>query len=259
MSLFEIALSPCPNDTLLFYGWIKGKVGAIIPCAPTYADIETLNEWALAGKFPLTKLSFATLKCVAHLYTLLPIGSAIGFGVGPLIIAKEPISIEDLSHLRIAFPGKWTTATLLYDHFFPAPKQKRFCRYDEIYALLNAGAIDAGVIIHESRFTYEDYGFHLVADLGEMWEHSKGVGVPLGCLATRNDVDGETRSQLIATLEASLDYGKQHMQEALPFILNHAKETKAHIVQKHIELYVNEETRSLSKPSLLAIDTLLSL
>jgi 1,4-dihydroxy-6-naphthoate synthase len=255
----DIALSPCPNDTLVFYAWIKGIVGKELQIQPHFADIEKLNEWAFKGRYPLTKLSFATLKQVQHLYSLLPVGAAIGKGVGPIVVSKEPLTPNDLSHSVVALPGEWTTATLLYSHLLPEPQKRLYCRYDEIFSLLEEGAIDAGVLIHESRFTYEELGFHLVVDLGKLWEEEKGCGVPLGCLAIRKDVEELLRPQVITTLEASIDYGKKHPQQALPYILDKARETAPDVVQKHIDLYVNEETKKLSPSSQKAIDILISL
>jgi 1,4-dihydroxy-6-naphthoate synthase len=255
----DIALSPCPNDTLLFFGWIKGYVGKDLPLTPHFADIEQLNLWAFEGKFPLTKLSFATLKQVSHLYSLLPVGAAIGRGVGPIVVSREPLTPHDLTQSTVALPGEWTTATLLYNHLLPEPKQKRFCRYNEIFSLLESGEVDAGVLIHESRFTFEELGFHLVVDLGKLWEQQKGCGIPLGALAVRKDVEELLRPKIIAILEASLDYGKNHFENALPFILDKARETAPEVVQKHIDLYVNEETTCLSKESEKAIKTLFSL
>lgn len=253
----KVALSPCPNDTYLFHAWIEGFVGQDIPPDAVFADIQKLNESALTDTFSLIKLSFHSLSRLWHAYQLLPVGSALGNHCGPKIISKMPFSLEELPTKTIAVPGEGTTAHLLLERLLPPAKKKVFCLYHEIVSLVDQGIADCGVIIHESRFTFQTLGFVEIADLGEMWYEETLAPLPLGGLAISRRVPDATKKRIVAILRESLRYAQVNPQSSLPFILHHSQEKEEISVRKHIATYVTEETDQLSTMGIKAIETLL--
>ena len=253
----RIALSPCPNDTYLFHGWIEGLVGKDLPPEPVFADIQQLNEWALQKTFPLIKLSFNCFAQVIQNYQLLPVGSALGFHCGPKIIAKISFSVSELAEKTIAIPGQDTTAHLLLSKLLPPPQKKIFCLYHEIASLIENGKADCGLIIHESRFTFQRAGFVEIVDLGEMWHDLTGDPLPLGGVAITRETPDSVKSQIVAILRASLRCARQTPEKGLSFILQHSQEKDEGVVRQHIATYVNSETEQLSNRGLRAIETLL--
>jgi len=254
-----IAFSPCPNDTFLFHSWVEGEVGQTFPVQPVLADIQHLNEWALDGRYPLVKVSIRTAAHVLDDYLVLPVGSALGHGCGPKIIANKPLSINDLADCRIAIPGKDTTAHLLLQLLLPEIRNTHFCTYEQVSRLLRDGVVDAGVIIHETRFTFSRDGFTEVADLGELWEQQHGLPLPLGGVVAKRSLGQETLNDITRAMQASLDQALSDPQAAQKYILEHSIEKDPEVVKSHIELYVNEETRHLSSQGRAAIETLFEL
>jgi len=248
----KIALSPCPNDTHLFYAWIQGIVGQEFKPEPIFADIEQLNELALQRTLPLIKLSFPCFAQVLDHYQLLPIGSALGLNCGPKLIARE--FNQDLTTQTVAIPGKHTMAHALLNKLLPPPKKKHFCLYHEVYKLLETRQVDCGLIIHESRFTYKQAGFVEIADLGELWHQKTNALLPLGGLAIAKNLPEKTKLQILKILQSSLAYAHQNPSQAHPFILEHSQEQKSSIVQKHIDTYVTDETAQLSSKGIEAIN-----
>ena len=255
--MLPIAISPCPNDTFLFHAWIHHLVGEELPPLPTYADIETLNQWAIEGRFPLIKVSFHCLGKILENYQLLPVGAALGQNCGPKIIANETFPLEEIKHKRIAIPGEETTANLLFSTLVGEAKERVYCRYDEIGTLLRDGVVDCGVIIHETRFLFAKRGFVEIADLGTLWQQEFSLPLPLGCLAARKDLSSAEISLLIEIMKDSLQYAWQHPEASREFILKHSREKDPKVVQQHISLYVNKETEGLSHEGLKAVETLL--
>lgn len=250
--MLPVALSPCPNDTFLFYAWIHGFVGKELPIVPTFADIERLNSSAIKAEFPLIKISCACYKKIEKNYALLPVGTALGYGVGPKVIAKEPFA--QWGGKKVLIPGKETTAHALFSYFFPHSQQKLFCTYDQVLEYMTLGKAEVGVIIHETRFTYEQLGFLELADLGALWEGRFALPLPLGALAAHRSLD---LKKITTILRKSLDYAYQHQAEALQFATQFAQEKQEVVVKKHIDLYVTEETRNLSALGQRAFDQLL--
>jgi 1,4-dihydroxy-6-naphthoate synthase len=254
----KIAISPCPNDTFLFHGWLSGLVGLDLPVQVTFGDIQQLNEWALEKRFPLIKLS---MGCFAHVqkdYELLPVGAALGFQCGPKIIALSPFPLSQLKTKTIAIPGKDTTAHLLLNRLLPSPQRKIFCLYHEIGTRIRMDEADCGLIIHESRFTFEQSGFQEIADLGELWHSKTKLPLPLGGLAILRSCSVSTKNRIIAILQESLNLGCQNPEQTLPFVLKHSQEKDPSIVKKHIATYVNSETLSLSNQGKKAIECILN-
>ncbi len=254
----KIAISPCPNDTFLFYAWLAGLVGQDVPVVAEFADIQQLNEWALEKRFPLIKISLGCYAQVVDAYEILPVGAALGFQCGPKIISKTPFHPSEISHKTIAIPGKDTTAHLLLGCLLPTPQKKVFCLYHEIASLIEAGIADCGLIIHESRFTFAEAGFVEIADLGELWHIQTGAPLPLGVLVLLRTTPLPVKERLIAILQQSLSVAHSQPEQALPFILHHSQEKDASIVAQHIATYVTPETAQLSSTGKKAISLLLS-
>lgn len=250
-----LGFSPCPNDTFIFYGLVHGKISppGIAFAEPALEDVEQLNLWALAKKLDVTKLSFHALAQVLDEYCLLSAGSALGRGCGPLLVAGSVMPVEELKDMTIAIPGKLTTAALLLKMFLPHCHRLLEMRFDHIMGAISDGKVDAGVIIHESRFTYADKGLFCLQDLGQWWEETSGLPIPLGCIAARRSL-GKDRIEIIdRAIRASVDYSFTHPDECLPYIRSKSQELDAEVVRSHIQLYVNEFSRDLGREGQAAI------
>jgi len=221
---------------------------------PHYADIEQLNQWALERKFPLTKVSFPCYKKIQKEYALLPVGNALGWNVGPKLIAKVPYQLEEIPRLRMFLPGEMTMAHFLATHLLPPPREKVFCLYHEIEGLLQEEEGACGIIIHESRFTFQTKGLHEMVDLGALWHKKYGLPLPLGGLVLHRDYPLSLFTEI---LRASLESARKAPDNSLPFIQKHAQEKRRDVIEKHIALYVTEETYSLSSQGKEAIDLFL--
>lgn len=255
--LMKVAFSPCPNDTVLFHAFIKKLVPHNFDeIDVNLADIQILNKQVLDTIPDLSKISFFVLSKVLSKYCLLPVGSALGYGNGPKIVSTSPKTLKDLPNGTLAIPGQDTTAYLLYRLLTPHAKIERFCRYDEVPKNLRNGA-EFGLIIHETRFNLEKLGLHEVCDLGKLWEKETKLPLPLGGLVSKRSLGKETIQGLSTALIASYDYAKENPEASRDYILENSIEKDPEIIQSHIDLYVNEETRTLSKKGMLAIKTLL--
>lgn len=249
------AISPCPNDTFLFYGWIKNLIDHPLELDVSFFDIESLNELGFTNSFSLIKLSCFTLGKLKA-YQPLPIGAALGFHQGPKLIAKKNFPLKDLEKMTVAIPGKGTTAHLLFQDLLPIPKKKIFCLYHEVFDLLDE--VDAAIVIHESRFTFEKRGFYELADLGTLFSQKYHLPLALGALALKNG-EGSKKELIIAGLRKSLIYAKNHPEDALKFVLEHSQEKDLSIINQHISLYVNNETEKLSWQGIKAIEKIFEL
>jgi 1,4-dihydroxy-6-naphthoate synthase len=177
----SLGFSPCPNDTFIFNGLVNGSVPLDGHCLEvSLHDVETLNQMAFKEQLDVTKLSFFAWLAVKSNYRLLSCGGALGYGCGPLVIAPRALTLEEMRDCRVVLPGEWTTAHLLFRLWAPLAGQRRFVPYDRIFEMLRSGEADCGVIIHESRFTFEAAGFHAVVDLGAWWEERTGLPIPSG-------------------------------------------------------------------------------
>ncbi len=255
MNAIDLAISPCPNDTFIFY-WLKQRGLAGHPVQLEFADVEELNRRALdEARHMITKLSFFAMLHVQDRYELLPTGGALGRGCGPLLITRRaglaPDSAQKLN--RILIPGRYTTANLLTRLFLKAqgldPGAVEFIptRYDRIIPELLAGSSDFGVIIHEERFTYQARGLHAVQDLGEWWEQTTGAPIPLGCIALRKDAPADVRAALTPAIQASVAAAWAAPEDPglRAFIKSYSQELADEVIQAHIDLYVNDFTRDV--------------
>ena len=242
MSQISLGYSPCPNDTYIFYGLVHNKILDAPPFREILEDIETLNTLAIKNQLDMTKISFHALAHLRDRYCLLHSGGALGRGCGPLVIASDPIAPQDLSGKRIAIPGKLTTAALLLRLFNPSFSDLIVLPFHEIMEATQKGDVDAGLIIHESRFTYPDYGLYKVIDLGEWWEESTGHPIPLGGILTRRDLGAKKIHLIDRSLRASVEYAHANPKAIKGYIRQHAQEMDEAVMQQHIDLYVNNYT-----------------
>lgn len=237
-----LGYSPCPNDTFVFCGLVHGQIAGAPECEEVLADIETLNEMALRGQLDATKISFHALAHLREQYCLLHSGGALGRGCGPLLVAREQLALAELKHKRIAIPGRLTTAALLLRLFDPGIEQLVIMPFDQIVDATAQGLVDAGVIIHESRFTYPQRGLAAIIDLGQWWEESTGHPIPLGGILAKRSLGAEFIGQLDRALVQSVEYAYGHPDAVRGYIRQHAQEMDENVVQAHIDLYVNQYT-----------------
>lgn len=236
----QIGFSPCPNDTFIFDALVNSKINtAGYIFEPILEDVETLNKWAIEGKLPVSKLSYGVLPLVLDTYALLKSGSALGSGVGPLLIMKKGNVIPRIQDSVIAIPGENTTANLLFSLAYPTATQKVFLRYDEIEQFVQDGK-GLGVIIHENRFTYKDKGLAKILDLGEYWEQENEIPIPLGGIVADRKLDKEVQNQMALLIRQSIEYAFGNYPELPAFVQQHAQEMNEEVMRKHIDLYVND-------------------
>ncbi len=252
-----LGFSPCPNDTFIFDAMVNGKIDTMgITFDYVMEDVETLNIWAEQGKLDITKLSYNTFIHTVNQYALLHSGSALGEGVGPLLVSKEPLDLSKIETYKIAIPGFNTTANLLLSLAFPQAKNKTELVFSEIEAAVLKGDYDAGLIIHEGRFTYQKKGLTKLIDLGDWWEKTMKAAIPLGGIVIRRSFDQELCAIVDRIIKESLAYSWQHYPELSPFITNNAQEMEEDVMRQHINLYVNSYTTDLGEKGRCAINTL---
>lgn len=219
-------------------------------------DIETLNQWADKEKLQVTKLSFHKALYLEPSYALLQSGAALGRGCGPLVVAKTNIDDDEINAGPVVLPGKWTTANLLFSHFYPDATNKVFQRFDTIESAIVNGNAVAGVIIHENRFTYEAKGLVKVIDLGEAWEQETGLPIPLGGIFASCQLNPSVRLQIEGILRRSIEYAYDHPERTMDYVRQYAQEMDMAVMQQHIDLYVNEFSLDLGEDGRKAVTLL---
>ena len=253
-----LGFSPCPNDTFMFYPLVHGLVDTGgYSFNERLEDVETLNKLAVKGVLDVTKVSYAALGHFRKQYALLRAGSALGRGCGPLLVAKEPIDPAALQGKTIAIPGRYTTAHLLMRLYNPALENFLEMPFHEIMDAVMTGRADAGVIIHESRFTYQGFGLHQLVDLGEWWENETGLPIPLGGIVAKRSLGAATIRTIEQALAAGVDYARSNPEAATQYIREHAQEMNAQVCAAHIGLYVNDFSQQLGTEGEQAITELL--
>ncbi len=240
MTALSLGYSPCPNDTFMFSAMIQGRIPDAPGCREVLEDIETLNTLALKRELDLTKISFHALGHLRDHYVLLRSGGALGRGCGPLVVSRERLQPEQLKDKKIALPGRLTTAALLLRLFDPGQDRLVYLPFDQIMPACRRGEVDAGVIIHESRFTFAEHGLSQVIDLGAWWEEETGHPIPLGGILARRDLGGAMHERLYRSIRSSIEYAYAHPDEVKPYIRRHAQEMDEAVMQQHIDLYVNQ-------------------
>lgn len=269
MEELTLGFSPCPNDTFIFDALIHDKIDTEgLRFHVEYHDVETLNEKAFRGDLDITKLSYHAFAYAVEDYELLDAGSALGFGVGPLLICKDADLAaalagyagkelpKEFQNLRLGIPGKYTTANFLLGLAFPQLTNKQEMLFSDIEQALKDEQIDIGLIIHENRFTYMDRGFHKIADLGDYWEQTTEAPIPLGGIVIKRSLPQETKEKVNRLLKASVAYAFAHPKSGLAYIRSHAQEMAEEVMYKHIELYVNAYSEDLGAVGKNAVNTL---
>lgn len=261
-----LGFSPCPNDTFIFDALIHHKIDTEgLEFAVSFEDVESLNRKAFAGELDITKLSYHAYAYAAADYVLLDAGSALGFGVGPLLICNDEHKAQELrmmagtaqaADVKIGIPGKYTTANFLLGLAYPAWQNKEEMVFSEIESALLAGRIDAGLIIHENRFTYAAKGLHKIIDLGDYWEKETGLPIPLGGIVAKRALPDEIKHKINRVLRRSIEFAFANPESAMDFIRQHAQEMDDAVMNQHIELYVNAYSVDLGEEGRNAVTTL---
>ena len=234
-----LGISPCPNDTFMFGALLTGRISTPFRFRLHMADVEELNRMVLAGSLDVSKVSYHLYGHVRNRYSCLRAGSALGRGCGPVLVSRGPVTGRGLAGLRIAIPGEYTTAALLLRMYSPDAGPLVTMNFARIPGAVASGEVDAGVIIHESRFTYRNLGLECVRDLGEWWEKGTGRPIPLGGIVARHDLGHAEKQALERSIRASIEYAFENRDEIFPFIKEHAQELDRDIIEQHIALYVN--------------------
>lgn len=254
-----LGFSPCPNDCFMFDAIVNERIDLEGLAFTTHlADVEALNRETFAGRADVTKLSYHAYAYVRNDYALLTAGSALGRNCGPLLISARPLTQEDVrsGSLRIAIPGVYTTANFLFGLAFPEATNRTPLVFSEIEGALLDGRFDAGVIIHENRFTYQEKGLHKVVDLGEFWEAQTGTPIPLGAIAIRRSLPEDVKQKVNRIVRRSVEYAFAHRDASLPYVRAHAQEMDETVMYKHIDLYVNDFSVDLGPEGARAVNTL---
>ena len=263
--ILSLAYSPCPNDTYIFAAWTQGMLPGAPPVEVVLDDVEALNEAARNGRHALTKVSYGAIPYLMDRYRILRSGGALGRGCGPLIVAKPnstgaaPPLAAFKAHARIAIPGELTTAYLLLRLAHQRPFDAIPMRFDRIVDAVAAGEVDAGLIIHESRFTYRSHGLAEVIDLGAWWESETGRPIPLGAILVRNDLDATLVRRLDSAIRESLAFARANDKAVAPYVRAHAFEMDETVMRAHIGLYVNDYSNDIGADGIDAVRTLFDL
>jgi 1,4-dihydroxy-6-naphthoate synthase len=258
-----LGFSPCPNDTFIFDALIHHKIDTEgLEFEVFYDDVETLNQKAFRGELDVTKLSYHAFAYVADKYVLLDSGSALGFGVGPMLICKSDPEklLSQLEtgnpNLKIGIPGKYTTANFLLGNAFPKAINKVELVFSDIENAVLEGRVDVGLIIHENRFTYQDRGLKKIIDLGDHWEKQTGCAIPLGGIVASRNLPADVQHKLNRVLRKSVEFAFANPKSGLEFIRSHAQEMSEEVMYKHIDLYVNKYSVELGEEGRKAIKLL---
>ncbi|MDF1534972.1 MAG: 1,4-dihydroxy-6-naphthoate synthase [bacterium] len=255
--LLTLGFSPCPNDTFIFHGIASGKL-----TMPGYEftselhDVETLNQMAAEGTLDITKLSFHAWLRVKPRYRMLASGGALGYGCGPVVMARSQLTRVDIAHCRVVLPGDWTTAHLLFRLWAPEAEDRYFLPYDHIFRAVASGEADCGVIIHENRFTFEQAGFHAIVDLGAWWERETNLPIPLGCIAARRSLSAETTCAIEDLIRRSIRMAIDDPESVFPYVRQHAQEMDDPVIARHIRTFVNDLSLDLGENGHAAVAAL---
>jgi 5,8-dihydroxy-2-naphthoate synthase len=254
-----LAFSPCPNDCFMFDALVHRRIGLEgLEFDVRLADVEALNKAAFAGEVDVTKLSYHAYAYCARDYVLLDAGSALGRNCGPLLISKRPISRAEVASgaLRIAIPGRYTTANFLLGLAFPAARNKTELLFSDIEGAVLEDRVDAGLIIHENRFTYAAKGLKKIVDLGEFWEAETGAPIPLGGIVVRRSLPDGVKQAVNRLVRRSVEYAFAHREASLPYVREHAQEMSDTVMYQHIDLYVNDYSVDLGRDGRRAVELL---
>jgi 1,4-dihydroxy-6-naphthoate synthase len=249
-----LGFSPCPNDTFIFDALVHGRIDTgDLNFEVVMEDVEALNKMAAANRLDITKLSYHAFAHLTDSYQLLRSGSALGHGCGPLLISRQPMSEADINRAKIAIPGEMTTANFLLSVAFPKAQHKEAVLFSDIEEKVLDGTFDAGLIIHENRFTYEQKGLHKIIDLGQYWENLTWLPIPLGGIVIKRSLPEAIKRQVSDMIAESVRYAFAHKEASMPYTRAHAQEMEDHVMQQHIDLYVNEYSVDLGEKGETAV------
>ncbi|MER7395537.1 1,4-dihydroxy-6-naphthoate synthase [Streptomyces sp. NPDC000151] len=259
----RIAFSPCPNDTFVFHAWTHGKVPGAPAPEVTFADIDLTNGMAERGELDVLKVSYAELPWVLDEYALLPCGGALGRGCGPLVLTRDAATPADLAGRTVAVPSERSTAYLLFrlwaaDQVPGGVGEVKVMPFDEIMPAVRDGLVDAGLVIHEARFTYQNFGLTCLADMGEHWETTTGLPIPLGAIIAKRSLGEERLRELARTITTSVRMAWDDPEASRDYVLAHAQEMDPAVADQHIGLYVNEFSADLGEDGYAAVRGLLT-
>lgn len=255
-----LGFSPCPNDTFIFDALVNKKIDTgEFAFNVQLQDVETLNEMAINHELDFTKISYGVLPLVYDRYIVLNSGSALGNGVGPLLVSKNTVAFDEVDNYTIAIPGENTTAHMLFSLAFPRAKNKIFKRYDAIEKSVLGSEKILGVIIHENRFTYAERGLHKIIDLGNFWEKKTSLPIPLGGILGKRDLDKSVLMQVDILIKKSIQYAFDNYPLITDYVKEHSQEMEIEVMKKHIDLYVNKFSISLGDDGRNAIKQLMGI
>jgi len=256
-----LGFSPCPNDTFIFDALVNKKIDPEgFDFDVHLEDVQTLNQWAIEGKLDLSKISYGVLPLVTDKYELLDAGGALGKGVGPLLITKQAsANTKQVNEMTIAIPGENTTAHMLFSLAYPQATNKKFMLFSAIEDAVLNGEVDAGVIIHENRFTYQDKGLHKLVDLGEYWERETGNPIPLGGIVMKKTFNSALQQKVDAVIKRSLEYAFKNYPLITEYVKQHSQEMSETVMRQHIDLYVNNYSLQLGPDGRAAVNPFLDI
>ncbi len=253
----SIAISPCPNDTYMFHAMLNGYVNTEgFVFQPVFSDVEALNELAFKETYDITKVSFHALGHLSDKYLLLSSGAALGRGCGPLLVSKNKGLKESTENLKVAIPGKYTTANLLFSLMWPQKINKKQMLFSQIESAVINGEVDAGLIIHENRFTYKKKGLYKICDIGEWWEEQTGLPIPLGGIAIKKSLGTDVKKKIEKIIRSSIEYAFKNPEKSMQFVQKYADEKDKAVIKEHIDLYVNNFSLYLGDEGKKAINLL---
>jgi 1,4-dihydroxy-6-naphthoate synthase len=255
---FTLGFSPCPNDCFIFDALVHQKIDTQgIDFTLVMEDVEALNNRAFQQELDITKLSYHAFLYLTEKYTLLNSGSALGFNCGPLLVQSSKFKVKDIDKASIAIPGKYTTANLLLSLAYPNAKNRQEILFSEIEGAVLSHKVDAGLLIHENRFTYEEKGLEKIIDLGEFWDGLIHAPIPLGGIVVKRSIDHALQRTIDQLIRKSVEYAFENPESSMPFVKQHAQEMSEEVMKKHIALYVNEFSIDLGITGKNAIQLLL--
>ncbi|MBY0476138.1 MAG: 1,4-dihydroxy-6-naphthoate synthase [Chitinophagaceae bacterium] len=259
---YTLGFSPCPNDTFIFDALVNKKIDTEgFDFDVQLEDVQTLNEWALRGMLDFSKISYGVYPLIKEGYHLLQSGGALGKGVGPLLISKSPVNDlhKAIETGSIAIPGKNTTAHFLFMQAFPNAANKKFMVFYEIEEAVLCGKVDAGVIIHENRFTYQQKGLLKLIDLGEYWEQTTGYPIPLGGIVAHHRINKSTQKKVDGLIRKSVEYAFANYPFVSEYVKQHSQEMSEEVMRMHIDLYVNNYSLNLGDDGMKAVECLMQI
>ncbi len=250
----NLAISSCPNDTFIFDALVNGRIHNQGICFDLQLlDIQHLNTLAIQNEVDIVKISYALYPIISRNYQMLTAGSALGFGVGPLLVSKRKIFSDEVKYATIAIPGEQTTANMLLSLAYPDAKQKILYLFSEIESAVADNEVDVGLLIHEGRFTFKKKGLRLISDLGEYWEKESGYPIPLGGIAVKRTLPEKVKQNVNLLIRNSLEYAFKNPTHSMPFVKRYAKEMDEDVINQHINLYVNDYSLDLGEKGQKAV------